>query len=77
MTILLSIFMFRVNLNKQVIPICLPKNNEITHKKAIATGWGHTQHEGNASEILMKVRPIFSLYCYFNFKKIVSEQRQY
>lgn len=45
-----------VQLNKFVIPICLPLIGELTTEKAIATGWGRVGFAEDVSSKLMKVK---------------------
>lgn len=44
-----------VKLNRYVIPICLPQTDQLTTKRAIASGWGRTGFAEDVSESLMKV----------------------
>jgi hypothetical protein len=44
-----------VEINDYVVPICLPSNNILTTRTAIASGWGKTGFYDNVSEALMKV----------------------
>lgn len=45
----------RVQLNRYVIPLCLPQSDQLTTRRAIASGWGRTGFAEDVSEELMKV----------------------
>lgn len=44
-----------VTMSTYVIPICLPIEDHLTTRSAIATGWGRTGYAEDVSEKLMKV----------------------
>jgi secreted trypsin-like serine protease len=44
-----------VQLNRFVIPLCLPQVDRLTTKRAIASGWGREGFGEDVSETLMKV----------------------